>query len=113
MDATRTNHTDRTEHAEPAEHAGPSPRTTADAELREQAITELRKRRELGGHVLAYVTVNAFLIVIWTVTGAGFFWPAFPIFGWGIGLIFHIWDVLSPAPSEEAVRAAMSRIANR
>jgi hypothetical protein len=110
MDATRTDHTEHTEHTE---QAGPSPQTTADADLREQAITELRKRRELGGHVLAYVMVNAFLMVIWTMTGAGFFWPAFPIFGWGIGLIFHIWDVLSPVPSEDAVQAAMNRIAHR
>jgi hypothetical protein len=87
--------------------------TTAEPDLREQAITELRKRRELGGHVLAFVMVNTFMVVIWYLTGAGFFWPAFLIFGWGIGVIFHVWDVLSPAPSEAAIRSAMNRIANR
>ncbi len=29
----------------------------------------------------------------WAVTGAGFFWPVFPIFGWGIGLVAHWWTV--------------------
>jgi 2TM domain len=85
----------------------------ADEDLRDQAITELRKRRELGGHVLAYLMVNGFLVVIWYLAGAGFFWPAFLIFGWGIGLIFHIWDVLSPVPSEHAIHVAMDRIAKR
>jgi hypothetical protein len=29
------------------------------------------------------------LILIWAVTGAGFFWPFFAIFGWGFGSGFH------------------------
>jgi len=82
-------------------------------ELREQAVTELRKRREFSGHLLAYITVNTFLVVIWYLSGVDFFWPAFPIFGWGIGLVFHASDVFSPAPSEASVRAAMDRIARR
>ena len=85
----------------------------ADEKLREQAVEELRKRRELAGHVLAYLTVNTFLVVIWYLTGAEFFWPAIPLFGWGIGLIFHTWDVLWPQPSETRIRTAMNRIANR
>lgn len=27
-----------------------------------------------------------FFIIIWAATGAGFFWPLFPILGWGIGV---------------------------
>jgi 2TM domain len=88
-------------------------RTTQDAELREQAVGELRKRRDLVGHVLAYIMVNTFLVVVWYVTGAGFFWPAFPLFGWGIGLVFHAWDVLSPQPGEEAIREQIERIEHR
>jgi hypothetical protein len=52
--------------------------------LREQAITRLRKRRDFRIHVRVYVIVNTMLVVIWVVTG-GFFWPIFPILGWGIG----------------------------
>ena len=43
----------------------------------------------------------------------GFFWPAFPMFGWGIGIVFHAWDVFWPQPSETAVQDAMNRIARR
>ncbi|MFI7063653.1 2TM domain-containing protein [Kribbella sp. NPDC050124] len=88
------------------------PIQTTDS-LREQAVEELRKRREFTGHVLAYLTVNTFLVVIWFLTGAEFFWPAFPIFGWGIGLALHAWDVFSPEPTETDVRATMDRIAHR
>jgi hypothetical protein len=82
-------------------------------QLREQAVIELRKRHELAGHVIAFVMVNTFVVIIWYVSGAGFFWPVFPIFGWGIGIVFHAWDVLSPQPSETAVRNAMDRNARR
>lgn len=62
-------------------------------ELREQAIKRLKKRRDFKAHLLVYFMVNAFIVVIWAVTGAGFFWPVFPIVGWGIGVVMNAWDV--------------------
>ena len=32
---------------------------------------------------------NALLVGTWGLTGHGFFWPFFPIAGWGIGLGLH------------------------
>jgi len=50
--------------------------------------------RDFHGHLLVYVLVNAFLVVIWAVTSPdGFFWPIFPIVGWGIGVVMNAWDV--------------------
>jgi hypothetical protein len=67
---------------------------TREQAPRERAIQQLKKRRDFHGHVLIYVLVNAFLVGIWAVTDAhGFFWPVFPIGGWGIGLIMNAWDV--------------------
>ena len=40
-------------------------------------------------HLPIYVLVNAGLVFIWWNTGGGFFWPGFPIFFWGIGLVGH------------------------
>ena len=34
----------------------------------------------------AYVVINAFLIGVWAVTGAGYFWPGWVLAGWGVGL---------------------------
>jgi len=42
-----------------------------------------RRRPELA----AFVAVNLLLIVIWAATGAGYFWPIWPLLGWGLGLI--------------------------
>ncbi|MBY9074452.1 2TM domain-containing protein [Nocardioides sp. WL0053] len=65
-----------------------------DTELRDTAIKRLKKRRDFHGHLLVYVLVNAFLVVIWAVTSPdGFFWPIFPIVGWGIGVVMNAWDV--------------------
>lgn len=81
-------------------------------DLRQRAEKRLKAKRDLGAHVLAYVLVNAFLVVIWFMTSGGdrFFWPVFPILGWGIGLAFNVWDVYSPEPTEDKIRAEMERL---
>jgi len=67
---------------------------TREQAARDRAVTQLKKQRDFRGHVLVYVLVNAFLVVIWAVSDAhGFFWPVFPIAGWGIGVIMNAWDV--------------------
>ena len=81
-----------------------------EPELRRQALKRLEDKRGLMAHALAYVTVNLLLVALWYVTGAAFFWPVFPIFGWGIGLAFHTWAVLSPAPGPRQVEAEMQRL---
>lgn len=81
-----------------------------DEELRDRALKQLKKKREFSANVFAYVVVNAFLVGIWAVTGAGFFWPIFPILGWGMGLIFHAWDVYQQPPTDEQIRREMDRL---
>ena len=55
--------------------------------VRDQAIQSLKKKRDFKMHLLMFVAVNALLVVIWAVTNPdGFFWPIFPIHGWGIGV---------------------------
>jgi len=71
---------------------------TEDAEreqvLRDKAVRQLKKKRDFRGHLLVYILVNTFLVVIWLLTDpSGFFWPVFPIVGWGIGVIMNAWDV--------------------
>jgi hypothetical protein len=57
-------------------------------------VKRLKKKRDFLAHLLVYVMVNAFIIVIWAVTSdGGFFWPIFPMVGWGIGVIMNAWDV--------------------
>lgn len=85
-----------------------------DAELRALALKHLKDKRDLQAHLVAYVTVNLLLVGIWWVTmPGGFFWPIFPILGWGIGLAFNIWEVISPEPGPEQVSAEMERLRGR
>jgi Domain of unknown function (DUF1707) len=34
-----------------------------------------------------YVSVSLLLIAIWALTGMGYFWPVWPIMGWGISFL--------------------------
>jgi hypothetical protein len=82
--------------------------------LRHRAEESLNKKLEFWTHLLAYVLINGVIVAIWAMTGADFFWPAFPIAGWGIGLAFHAWDVyVERPPSEERIRREMDRLARQ
>jgi 2TM domain len=82
-----------------------------EANLRQAAIRSLKKKRDFRSHVVAYVSVNAMLVGVWAVTGANFFWPIFPIIGWGIGLGFNAWDVYGRKPiTEEEIRREQERL---
>jgi hypothetical protein len=75
---------------------------TREQAARDRAVTQLKKRRDFYGHLLVYVLVNTFLVVIWAVVEAhGFFWPVFPIVGWGIGVVMNAWDVFWRPPITE------------
>ena len=96
--------------SQPAPMDGP-PLYGDESELRRRAEERLAAKRGLVAHLLAYVMVNGFLVAIWFATSRdGFFWPMFPILGWGIGVVFNVWDVFSPSPSEERIRAEMDRL---
>ena len=83
-----------------------------EIELRERAIKRLKKRRDFHGHVLIYLLVNTFLVVIWFVaTPDAFFWPVFPIAGWGIAVVMNAWDVYFAEDfREEDINREMERI---
>lgn len=62
------------------------------------ALDRLKRRQEFQQNLVAYVVINAFLVGIWAVTGAGYFWPAWVLGGWGIGLIMHAWAIYGQKP---------------
>jgi len=67
---------------------------TREQAPRDKAVQRLKKRRDFHAHLLVYVLVNGFIVLIWALTGAaGFFWPLFFIAAWGIGLVMNAWDV--------------------
>jgi Domain of unknown function (DUF1707)/2TM domain len=46
-------------------------------------------RAEFREHLRTYLSVMALLVVIWALTGMGYFWPVWPALGWGIGIASH------------------------
>jgi 2TM domain len=82
-----------------------------DHSIRDRALERIEKKQEFHAHLLAYVLVNAMLIGIWAVTGAGFFWPVFPLLGWGIGIGFHAWDTYRLGePSEQQIQREIEHL---
>ena len=57
-----------------------------------------RERRELASHLTSFVLVNLLLIGIWAASGGGYFWPIWPLLGWGIGIASHASGTLLGAP---------------
>jgi hypothetical protein len=77
---------------------------------REAAIDRLKAKRAFQANVVSFLVITAFLIGIWAVAGAGFFWPVFVILGWGFGLVMHGWQVYgNHGITEDDVRREMER----
>lgn len=75
-----------------------------------EARKRVGERRDFGTHLVAYVVVNGFLILVWAITGAGYFWPVWVLAGWGIGLVLHAWEVFVRRPVTDAdVEAELQR----
>jgi len=47
------------------------------------------ERAEFAEHLRSYLSVMALLVVIWALTGMGYFWPIWPALGWGFALLPH------------------------
>ena len=56
---------------------------------RQWAIGRIRAKRALRVHLAVYFLVNAFLVFIWAINTSDYFWPMWPMLGWGIGVIAH------------------------
>jgi class 3 adenylate cyclase len=80
-------------------------------------------------HLTLYLLINVFLIGIWAASGGGYFWPIWPILGWGIGVASHAAPLIArrgsrsqrdaPAPSvpprareEEKVVSSVDEVAS-
>ena len=58
----------------------------ADLPRRSRPVTD---RRDFQEHLRSYLMVMVLLVAIWALTGAGYFWPVWPMLGWGIGVVSH------------------------
>jgi class 3 adenylate cyclase len=80
-------------------------RTVADLDVLTTDLPSTRtsasRRRHSGAeagvrvHFTFYLVVNLMLIGFWAAAGGGYFWPIWPILGWGIGLGCHAAPILA------------------
>jgi class 3 adenylate cyclase len=54
-------------------------------------------RASFRHHFWVYALVNLMLIGIWAASGGGYFWPIWPMLGWGIGVACHGAPILAGA----------------
>lgn len=71
--------------------SGPiDPPGTEEDMVRKKAEKRVKERMELLQHIGMYFVVNAFLVVVWALSGAGYPWFIWVMAGWGLGLVIHI-----------------------
>ncbi|HXM58472.1 MAG TPA: 2TM domain-containing protein [Candidatus Dormibacteraeota bacterium] len=77
---------------------------------REVALKRLKARRDFATHVVSYVVFNTAAVLIWYLTGHGYFWPGWLLALWGAGIVMHAWDVWGRRPiTEEDIRRELDR----
>lgn len=58
---------------------------TVVADLPEQPAAARQVRHRLG--LGAFLATSILLLAIWALTGMGYFWPVWPILGWGLFVV--------------------------
>ncbi|MFZ8925747.1 MAG: 2TM domain-containing protein, partial [Candidatus Nanopelagicales bacterium] len=61
----------------------------SDDAARQQAIQRLHQRRGFMNYVIGAVVISLFMVVIWALSGQGYFWPIWVMGGFLIGGIFY------------------------
>ena len=72
-------------------------------EQRQRAVERIQAKRGFRAHFTVYLAVNALLVLIWAMTSTTYFWPVWPMLGWGIGVVAHAVSVyMGPREISEA-----------
>lgn len=63
--------------------------------VQDDALWKIAKKRSAFKlQLVIYLVINGFLVGLWYVTTGrnSYFWPMWPMLGWGIGIIFQFVD---------------------
>jgi 2TM domain len=93
---------------------------SGDGQQRALAIKRLQAKQAFRIHLLVYLAINALLIAIWAGLGNSvsipglpptFFWPIFPILGWGLGLAIQGYMAYyGGGPTEDEIQREMKNL---
>jgi adenylate cyclase len=74
------------------------------------AIERIEAKRGFTRHAMVYVAGNFLLVAIWAITSRGYFWPIWPMLGWGVGLGMNYWAVYLRRPiSDDEIRRELEK----
>jgi len=77
---------------------------------RQQAIQRLHQRRGFVNYIIGAVVVSLFMVVIWALSGRGYFWPIWVMGGFLIGLIFYgVNQAMNKPLTEDQIQREMQK----
>lgn len=82
-------------------------------QLRDAAVKRIRAKRDFWRLLGIFAIVTGILTAIWAMSGGGYYWPMWALFGMGIALAFSGLGAYGPAsgpPSEERIAEEMDRM---
>lgn len=86
---------------------------TNNDDLRDRALASLAAKRKFWYSVVGWAAVSVVLVVIWLLSGGGYFWPVWPIVFGGLGLAmggFRLFTGQRGGPTEEQIRREERRL---
>ena len=86
---------------------------SSDEELRRAAVKRIKDKRNAISTVGIFAIVSILLTAIWALSGGGYFWPAWAMFGMGVAALFILWGTFGPQsrhPSEQEITDEMRRM---
>ena len=77
------------------------------------ALKRLKAKRSFKGLLATAAGVIVLMIVIWALSGGGYFWPIWVVFGLGIALVSTAWQAYGPASApitEDEIQSEMDKL---
>ncbi|MCG8366064.1 MAG: 2TM domain-containing protein [Pseudanabaenales cyanobacterium] len=62
----------------------------------DQQTFDAYRRQKFQHHLVRYIAVNLFLLLLNLLIGEGFSWSLYVLLGWGLGLALHAWSTFQP-----------------
>ncbi|HEU4600277.1 MAG TPA: 2TM domain-containing protein [Solirubrobacterales bacterium] len=85
---------------------------SGESDAREQALRRLKAQRAFRSLLVTAAGILAVMVAIWAISGGGYFWPIWVVFGLGIALVTTAWQAYGPRErgiSEDEIRREMER----
>ncbi len=81
-----------------------------DDSARQQAIQRLHQRRGFTNYIIGAVVISLFMVLIWALSGRGYFWPVWVMGGFLIGAIFYgVNQMMNKPLTEDQIQREMQK----